>query len=390
MKLIPSKRMEMLPPYLFGKLNAMRDAKQAKGIDVFDLAMGNPTDPPPKKIIDRLIREAGKAKNHRYEDNTGVVELKEAATATLNKRYCIDLDPAKNLICTIGSKEAFSHLCLALFGPGDLVLIPDPTFPIHAYAPRLAGAKTATYVLGSEKDMLASIAKLMEKRKPKAIVVNFPHNPTAQTVSLDFYEKLARLARKHKVFVMSDNAYGACYFDNEMPPSFMQAKYGREVGVEFTTMSKEFSMAGWRVGLAYGHADALKMLGQIKGYYDYGFWKAIQLATLTALTKCDKEAAAQRAIYQDRRDALCSGLEKIGWDVTWPKASMFAWVAMPEKYRAMGSMKFCMDAMERADVLITPGAGFGKLGEGYLRMALIESAPRLRKAVKRIAKAFPV
>jgi alanine-synthesizing transaminase len=390
LEIVPAARTTLLPPYMFGALNALRDAKRAQGVDVIDLAMGNPTDPPPKRVVDRLVREARKAKSHRYEDNTGIPELKEAAAAVFNTRYGIRLDPPENLIVTIGSKEGLGHLCLGLLGPRDVMLIPEPTFPIHAYGARLAGARTAAYPVGGEKEMLAAIEKLMRRRKPKAVLLNFPHNPTATTVSLDFYEQVTRLARRHKVFVISDNAYGACYFDNAMPPSLMQTRHGMEVGVEFTTLSKEFSMAGWRVGFCYGHPEALRILAKIKGYYDYGFWKAIQLAAVVALTRCEAEAEAQRAVYQERRDALCGGLEKIGWEVAWPKASMFAWIRIPETYRTLDSMTFCMEATERAAVLIAPGSGFGPRGEGYLRMALIESAPRLRKAARRLKRAFPL
>jgi alanine-synthesizing transaminase len=392
MKIEVSNRVRTLPPYMFGRLNALKYAKRRSGLDIIDLGMGNPLDPTPRLVVDKLCQAVQDPRNHRYSSATGIFQLKREVAIVYEKRYGVKLDPNAEIICTIGSKEGFSHLCLALMGTGDIGIVPQPAFPIHAYGLRLAGASVMGIPLGPEEEMLRDVDDIMRRvtPRPKLMVVNFPHNPTARVVELDFYQDLARLARRHKLFIISDLAYGATAFDGFKPPSFLQAKYGKDIGVEFTTMSKEFNMAGWRVGYCVGNRHAVEALGRVKAYYDYGVFQPVQIASIIALRHCEKEAAAQAARYQRRRDILCEGLERGGWQIERPKAGMFVWAGIPKPYRKMGSVKFAFQLLEKANVAVSPGAGFGEAGEGYLRMALVENEKRLRQAAAQIRRAFPV
>lgn len=392
MKTQVSHRTRMLPPYLFGKLNAIKYERRREGIDIIDLGMGNPLDPTPAQVVDKLIQAVQDPRNHRYSNATGIFQLKREVGNVYQRRYGVELDTTDEIICTIGSKEGYSHLCLAMVGPGDVVIVPQPSFPIHTYAALLAGAQVVGTPLGAEEKMVRNIDDLMRNfwPKPKMLVLNFPHNPTTQCVSLDFYEKIARIARRHKLLVVSDLAYAAVAFDGYQPPSFMQTKYGRQVGVELTTMSKEYNMAGWRVGYCVGNKTAIEALARMKAYYDYGIFQPVQIASIIAMRHCAKEAAAQAARYQKRRDVLCRGLERAGWEIERPKASMFVWAKIPQPYKRMGSMKFALALMDQALVSVAPGAAFGKSGEGYLRLALVENEKRLQQAVRQIRRAFPV
>jgi len=392
MKADTSARVQQLPPYLFGKLNAVKYEKRRQGVDIIDLGMGNPLDPTPKPIVDKLCQAVQDPRNHRYSTATGIFNLKREVAVQYRRRYGVDVDPADEIVCTIGSKEGFSHLCLALLGPGDIAIVPRPSFPIHTNAVRLAGAHVVGTPLLDEEQLLRDVDDLMRRLmpKPKFLVLNFPHNPTTMTVSLDFFNDVARLARRHRLFVVSDLAYGATAFDGYVPPSFLQAKYGKEVGVEFTTMSKEFNMAGWRVGYCVGNRHALEALARVKAYYDYGIFQPVQIASIIALRQCAKEAAEQAARYQRRRDVLCDGLERSGWKIDRPKATMFVWAKIPQPYRRRGSIKFAFELMEKALVAVAPGSGFGKEGEGFLRLALVENEKRLQQAVRQIRRAFPV
>ena len=387
-----SHRVKLLPPYLFGKLDAIKYERRRQGIDIIDLGMGNPLDPTPPRVVEKLIEAVRDPRNHRYSSATGIHNLKREVSIVYEKRCGVELDPAGEIICTIGSKEGFSHLCLALLGPGDAAIVPQPSFPIHTYSVLLAGGQVIGTPLGSEEEMARNIDDLMRnfQPKPKMLILNFPHNPTTQCVSLDFYEEIARIARKHKLFVLSDMAYAAVAFDGYKPPSFLQAKRGKEVGVEFTTMSKEFNMAGWRVGYCVGNRTAIEALAHVKAYYDYGLFQPVQIASIIALRHCAREAAEQATRYQQRRDVLCDGLERAGWEIERPKATMFVWAKIPKPYRRMGSMRFALALMDKALVAAAPGSGFGSAGEGYLRLALVENEKRLRQAVRQIKRAFPV
>lgn len=392
MKIKPSHRLELLPPYLFGKINALKYAKRRAGVDIIDLGMGNPLDPTPRPVVDKLCEAVQDPRNHRYSSATGIFNLKREVATVYRNRHGVELDPAEEILCTIGSKEGFSHLCLALVGAGDLILVPQPSFPIHTYSVLLANGEVVGFPLAGEEEMVREVDRLARNLlpKPKGLILNFPHNPTTRCVSLDFYHEITRVARRHRIFIISDLAYGATAFDGYEPPSLLQAKYGKDVGVEFTTMSKEFNMAGWRVGYCVGNKSAVAALATIKGYYDYGIFQPVQIASIIAMRHCADEAAEQRGRYQRRRDVLCSGLEKAGWEVEWPKATMFAWVKIPPPYNRLGSVKFAMELMEKANVAAAPGAGFGLAGEGYLRLALVENEKRLQQAIRQIRRAFPV
>ena len=392
MKIELSSRVQCLPPYLFGKLNETKYEKRRQGIDIIDLGMGNPLDPTPQGVVDKLCEAVQDPRNHRYSSATGIFNLKREVAVQYMKRYGVTVDPVEEIVCTIGSKEGFSHLCGALLGPGDIAIVPQPSFPIHSNAIRLAGASVVGVNLESEEQLLRDIDDLMRRLipKPKMLVLNFPHNPTAMTVSQEFFEDIARLARKHRLFVISDLAYGATAFDGYKPPSFLATTYGKDVGVEFTTMSKEFNMAGWRIGYCVGNKYAIAALAKVKAYYDYGVFQPVQIAAIIALRHFAKEAKEQAARYQVRRDVLCDGLERGGWQIDRPRASMFVWTPIPEPYRRMGSVKFAFALMEKAHVAVAPGAGFGKEGEGFLRLALVENKKRLQQAARQIRRAFPV
>ena len=380
-----------MPPYIFGRLNAIKYEKRRKGLDVIDLGMGNPLDPTPSPVVEKLCHAVRDPRNHRYSSATGIFNLKREVAKQYALRYGVAPDPSREIVCTIGSKEGFSHLCLALLGPDDSAIVPQPSFPIHTYSIRLAGGNVVGVPLESEEQLVRDVDQLMRrlKPKPKLIVLNFPHNPTTMTVSLDFFEDMARLARRHRLFVVSDLAYGATAFDGYKPPSFLQTKYGTEVGIEFTTMSKEFNMAGWRVGYCVGNRHAVDALTRVKAYYDYGIFQPVQIASIIALRHCASEAAEQALRYQRRRDVLCDGLERAGWELQRPKATMFVWARIPPPHRRMGSAKFAVQAMEKALVAVAPGVGFGREGEGFVRLALVENEKRLRQAVRQLRRAFP-
>lgn len=392
MKIEPSFRVKMLPPYLFGKLNALKYEKRQKGIDIIDLGMGNPMDPTPQKVVDKLCEAVQDPRNHRYSTATGIFNLKREVAHVYERRYGVKIDPANEVICTIGSKEGFSHFCLAMLGPGDLVVVPQPAYPIHSFAVALAGAGVIGVNLHSEEQMLRDIEHAMKTftPRPKAVVLNFPHNPTARTVDIGFFEDMARMARRMRFLVISDMAYAATTFDGYKAPSFLQTKYGKDVAIEFSTMSKEYNMAGWRVGFAVGNAEAVGALGRLKAYYDYGIFQPVQIASIIAMRHCAAEAAEQAARYQVRRDVLCDGLTRAGWEVEKPRASMFVWAKIPAPYAKKGSIKFAYELMEKALVSAAPGAGFGQAGEGCLRLALVENEKRLRQACAQIRRAFPV
>lgn len=392
MKIQPSSRVNLLPPYLFGKLNALKYQKRQKGIDIIDLGMGNPMDPTPKVVVDKLCEAVQDPRNHRYSTATGIFNLKREVAQVYERRYGVKVDPKTEIICTIGSKEGFSHSCLALTGPGDLALVPQPAFPIHTYAVMLAGASVVGVPLESEEQLVRDTDAMMRAvhPRPKIMVLNFPHNPTTMTVSLDFFQDMVKVARRHKLFILSDLAYGATCFDDYKAPSFLQARGGKEMCVEFTTMSKEFNMAGWRIGYCVGNKQAIDALGKVKAYYDYGIFQPVQIASIIAMRQCAAEAAEQSRKYQRRRDVLCDLLESAGWEINRPRASMFVWAKIPAPWSRMGSVKFAYDLMEKAEVSAAPGAAFGEAGEGYLRLALVENEKRLRQAVTQIRRKFPV
>ncbi|MCP4620343.1 MAG: aminotransferase class I/II-fold pyridoxal phosphate-dependent enzyme [Bradyrhizobium sp.] len=385
-----SPRAKALPPYVFGELNAIKYRLRCSGVDIIDLGMGNPMDSTPTPVIEKLREAVRDPRNHRYSVPQGVFNLRQAAADHYLRRWHAKVDPEREIVCTIGSKEGISHLCLALLGRGDVVLVGSPIFPIHEHAPQLAGATVVTFPLGSEEEMLRDIHDQCQRMRPrpKMLILNFPHNPTAATVDVGFYRQVVRLARKFGFLVLQDFAYGATVFDGWDAPSFLSVPGARDVGVEFTTMSKEFNMAGWRVGFCAGHPDMVGALRGIKGYYDYGIFQAVQVAAITALSECHDEAREQAAIYQVRRDALCDGLRRIGWPVEPPRASMFVWIPIPEPFRKHGSVGFALKLLRQAGVATAPGSAFGVDGEGFLRLAIVENEQRLKQAVRQIGRRF--
>ncbi len=390
MKIEVADRLKRLPPYLFGKLNALKYQKRRAGEDIIDLGMGNPTDATPEPIIQKLCEAVQNPRNHRYSEATGILNLKKEVAKDYAQRYGVEVDPETEVICTIGSKEGLSHLALALLGPGDTALVPTPAFPPHIYGITLAGANVIGLPLSEPEQFMSHLAYLAENMypRPKVILLNFPHNPTAATVELPFFEEIVDFAKRHDIIVLHDFAYGRTTFDGYKAPSFLQAKGAKEVGAEFSTMSKAFNMAGWRVGFVVGHRELIDALSRIKGYYDYGLFQPVQIAAIIGLRHCQEFAEEQAKVYQQRRDVLCEGLERIGWPVQKPKGTMFVWAEMPEKYKPMGSIDFAMKLMNEAQVAVAPGRGFGEDGEGFLRLALVENELRLRQAVRQIGRAL--
>lgn len=393
MPAVASARMHRLPPYLFGRINAMKAELRKRGVDIIDLGMGNPNDPTPQVIVDKLCEAAQDKRNQRYSVSAGVFNLRREIARHYEKYWSVELDPACEVIATLGSKEGFSHLCLAVLGPGDVALTPTPAFPIHIYGPVIAGANViGISMTQGDEALLGNIAHMCEYLfpRPKILILNYPHNPTAHCVEIGFFEEVVAMAKRFGFYVIHDFAYGLTTFDGWRAPSFLQARGAKEVGVETGTLSKAYNMAGWRIGCIVGDRDMVDVLGRIKGYYDYGIFQAIQIAAIIALRQCDEEVVKQAKVYEGRRDCLCEGLKHAGWSPEKPKATMFAWVPIPEKYREMGSIEFALQALQKAEVAVAPGRGFGEDGEGYLRIALVENEKRLQQAVRQIRRAFPV
>ncbi|MHC4912006.1 MAG: aminotransferase class I/II-fold pyridoxal phosphate-dependent enzyme [Planctomycetota bacterium] len=388
-KIQPAQRITRLPPYLFGRLNALKLAKRQAGADIIDLGMGNPSDPAPQIAIDKLCEAAKDPRNHHYSASRGIKGLRKEIADKYAKLWNVELDPETEALACIGSKEGFSHLCLAMLGPGDTAVVPDPAFPIHNYAVALAGANVISVPLGCDQKFIDNIAMVCENLypKPKLLILNYPHNPTAMTVDEGFFEPVVDLARRFGIAVIHDFAYGETCFDGYKAPSFLSVKGAKDVGVEFTTMSKPYSMAGFRIGFAAGNKDMIDYLATIKGYYDYGIFQAVQIAGIIAMRHCDKDIVEQNKKYQSRRDAVCDGLARIGWEVERPRASMFVWAKVPaEHLKDKGTIDYAMDLMEYAEVAIAPGRAFGENGENYMRIALVENEQRLRQAVRNISR----
>lgn len=382
-------RVHRLPPYMFGRINQLLYEKRVAGHDVIDLGMGNPSEPPQPLVIEKLAEAAADPNNHGYSKSNGVLNLRREVASKYLKKYGVRLDPESEAMVCLGSKEGFSHMCLALIGPGDTAIVPSPYFPVHMYAVALAAGNVIALDLADPQQFLSKIAYTCEHLfpKPKLLIINYPHNPTSATVELPFYEEIVRLAKRYQFMVISDFAYADVAFDGYHPPSFLAAQGAEDVGVEFTTMSKGYNMAGWRVGFCCGNPEMIRALGIIKGYYDYGMFQAIQIAAIMALRHGDASVEEQSQIYQTRRDVLVDGLRRIGWSVTLPKAGMFVWAQIPEQWRKqMNAMDFAMMLLEQANVAVSPGSGFGEAGEGYLRLALVENENRLRQAVRQISR----
>jgi alanine-synthesizing transaminase len=381
-------RVKRLPPYLFAQINKLMHQKRRAGDDVIDLGMGNPSDPPHADVVAKLAEAAADPKNHGYSDSWGLLSLRREVASKYFKQHGVRLDPEREVIVCLGSKEGFSHMCLALLGPGDTAIVPAPSYPAHMYAVGMAAANAILLEVADPEKLLSNIAYTCQHLfpKPKVLITNFPHNPSAVTVEPEFYVEVVKLAKRYGFMVISDLAYADVTFDGYKTPSFLAAPGALDVGVELTTMSKGYNMAGWRVGYCAGNPDMIKALSSIKGYYDYGMFAPIQVAAIVALRHTQASVESQAAIYQGRRDVLCDGLERIGWPIERPRASMFVWAKIPPAWAHMNSFDFSMKLLKEADVAVSAGAGFGPAGEGYLRLALVENEERLRQAVRQIGR----
>ncbi len=387
-----SQRIRRLPPYLFGRINALRDRKRREGVDIIDLGMGNPHDAPDQRIVEKLCEKARDPRTHGYSQSIGVVNLRVEVARLYEKLYGVSLDPETEVIACIGSKEGFSHMCLALMGPGDTAIVGDPYFPIHVYSVALAGANVINVPLGNDEAFLQRVSYVAEHLypKPKLLILNYPHNPTAMTVdSAEFFREVVDLAKREGIMVIHDFAYGRTCFDDYVAPSFMQAPGSKDVGVEFITMSKPYNMAGWRIGFCVGNSEMIRSLGTIKGYYDYGIFTPIQIASIIAMRECDEAVAEQAKVYQGRRDVVVEGLRRTGWEVASPRGGMFVWAKIaPEHLAGEGSIEFALRMIEEAEVTLAPGRAFGTNGEGCVRVALVENEQRLRQAIRQIDRAL--
>jgi|SRR5579875_460727 len=384
--MIEFPRIKQLPPYVFNEIGELcRQARRA-GEDIIDFGMGNPDRPTPAHIVKKLIEAAAKGANHRYSVSRGIYKLRLAIVDWYRRRYGVELDPDTEAIVTIGSKEGLAHLALAILGPGDVVLAPTPTYPIHQYACIIAGAHVRNVPLHNGEDFFAALteATLRSWPRPKFLVISFPHNPTTAVVDLDFMQRVADFARAHEILVAHDLAYADLCFDGYKAPSFLQAKGAKEVGVEFFTLSKSYNMPGWRVGFAVGNRAMIAALARLKSYFDYGIFTPVQVAAIHALNGPQECVSEICETYRRRRDVLVDGLNRCGWFTSKPRATMFVWAQIPEPFRELGSLEFSKLLLREAKVAVSPGVGFGTDGEGFVRFSLIENEHRIRQAVRGI------
>jgi alanine-synthesizing transaminase len=381
-------RIQKLPPYVFAVINEMRAKARAAQIDVIDLGMGNPDGSTPRPIVNKLVEAARNARNHRYSQSRGISKLREEITKRYRANYQVELDPEKEAIVTIGAKDALAHLLFATIGPGDAVVSPNPAYPIHQYGVIMAEGHACMLPMPDAPTFLNRLEDLYRtsSRKPKMLLVSFPHNPTTTCVDLDFFREIIRLAQQHGTMVVHDFAYADLCFDGYKAPSILQVEGAKEVAVEIFSMSKSYNMAGWRVGFCLGNAKMIAALARIKSYLDYGVFQPIQIASIIALRECEEDTKKICAVYQKRRDVLVTGLRRAGWPVEAPRGSMFLWAPLPEQFRPIGSLEFSKLLLERALVAVSPGVGFGPMGEGHVRFALVENDHRIRQATRSIGQ----
>jgi alanine-synthesizing transaminase len=384
------RRITSLPPYVFTIIDSLKVEARRAGADVIDLGFGNPDLPSPEIAVEKLAEAAHNTRNHRYSASRGIPKLREAIAGYYEKRFGVVLDPATEIINTIGAKEGFSHLMWTLLQPGDAALVPSPSYPIHIYGPLLAGADIREVPLGVGTDFFDNLREAWEYSwpKPRVIVMSFPHNPTTTCVDLDFMQKVVDFARERDVVVVHDNAYADIGYDGYSPPSILQADGAKEVAVELYSMTKSFSMAGWRVAFMLGRADVIAALAKLKSYLDYGTFQPIQIAATVTLNEASDFPKEVNGVYQSRRDTLCGGLHRIGWEIEPPKGTMFVWAPIPEQYSEMNSIDFASFLVREANVAVSPGVGFGPGGDGFVRFALIENEQRTQQAVRNIRKAL--
>jgi alanine-synthesizing transaminase len=384
------RRINGLPPYVFAAINQLRDEARHAGEDVIDLGFGNPDIPSPPIAVEKLAEAARNPRNHRYSSSRGLPNLRLAVSNLYKRRFDVDLDPETEVVFTIGAKEGLSHLMWVLVGPGDTALVPSPSYPIHIYAPLFAGADVCEVRVGPGEDFFANLVKAWEEAspKPKTIVFSFPHNPTTECVDLEWMGRIVEFAKAHDVVLVHDFAYSDTYFDGYEPPSVLQVPGGKDVAVELYTLTKSFSMAGWRVAFAVGNAEVVGALTKLKSYLDYGTFQPIQIASIVALNEAADYPKTVNAIYESRRDTLIDGLNRIGWPVAKPVGTMFVWAAVPEPYQEMGSLEFAKYLVTDAGVATSPGVGFGTGGEGYVRFALVENEQRIGQAVRNLRRSL--
>lgn len=377
-----------LPPYVFASVDALKMAARRRGEDIIDLGMGNPDGATPQHVVDKLVEAAQDPRNHRYSTSRGISGLRQAITEWYRDQHDVELDPDEEVIATIGSKDALAHGLLAVIAPGDLVIVPNPTYPIHQYGVVIAGGFCCNVRVHPDLDFFEELTETYRRTwpRPKLLILNFPQNPTAYTVDIEFFTKVVEFAKEHDLWVLHDFAYADIAFDGYRPPSFLQAPGAKDVGVEVYSLSKTYNMPGWRVGFCLGNRKIISALRRIKSYIDYGSFQPIQIAATHAIRGPREPVEEIRKTYQDRRDVLIDGLSRAGWEVTKPKASMFVWAKLPEEYRAMGSVKFAERLLTEAKVAVSPGIGFGDLGDDHVRMALVENEHRIRQATRGIRK----
>ncbi|MBV1951612.1 MAG: alanine transaminase [Cycloclasticus sp.] len=383
-------RIKRLPPYVFNIVNDLKAQARAAGEDIIDFGMGNPDQPTPKHIVDKLTEAVQRGDTHRYSVSRGIPRLRKAICGWYKTKYDVDLDSDSEAIVTIGSKEGLAHLALATLGPGDAVLVPNPAYPIHPYGFVIAGADIRHVPIGPDIDFFSELEKAIKTSypKPKMLVLNFPGNPTTQCVDLEFFEKVVKMAKEHDIWVVHDNAYAEIVFDGYKAPSILEVPGAKDIAVEFYSLSKTYNMPGWRVGFMCGNKELVGALARIKSYLDYGMFTPIQVAAIAALEGPQDCVDDIRALYKERRDILCDGLTAIGWAVEKPKATMFVWARIPEKYRELGSLEFSKKLLKEAKVAVSPGIGFGDFGDEYVRFGLIENTHRTRQAVRGIKQMF--
>lgn len=383
-------RIARLPPYVFNTLAQLKSQARARGEDIIDFGMGNPDQPTPQHIVDKLIEAAKRSNTHRYSLSKGIPRLRQAMANWYQRHYDVALDSEKQIVTTIGSKEGLSHLALAISGPGDTVLVPDPAYPIHTYGFVIAGATVKQVPLITNAQFLEAIGKTIEQTvpKPKALVISFPANPSTHCVDYDFFEKIITLAKRHNIWVIHDLAYADIVFDGYKAPSILQVPGALDIAIETYSLSKSYNMPGWRVGFACGNEELIGALVRLKSYFDYGTFTPIQVAAIAALEGPDDCVHDICSLYEQRRNQLCDGLQSIGWLVERPKATMFVWAAIPSFYQHMGSMEFSKYLLKEAFVAVSPGIGFGQQGDGFVRFGLIENTQRTRQALKNLKHLF--
>lgn len=383
-------RIKRLPPYVFNIVNQRKATFRAAGEDIVDFGMGNPDQPAPKHIVDKLVEAAQREDTHRYSVSKGIPRLRRSICDWYQRKFNVDLDPDEEAIVTIGSKEGLAHLALAMLGPGDTVLVPNPAYPIHPYGSVIAGADIMYVPVSEGIDFFAELEKAIRDSwpKPKLIILNFPANPTAQCVDLEFFERVIDIAKEHNIYVINDIAYAEITFDGYQPPSILQVKGASDIAAEFYSLSKTYNMPGWRVGFMCGNKTLVSALARLKSYLDYGMFTPIQVAAIAALEGPQDCVEDIRTMYCSRRDVLIEGLNSLGWEVTPPKATMFVWAKIPEQFADQKSLDFSMKMLEMANVAVSPGVGFGSYGDDHVRFSLIENEHRTRQAIRGIKKMF--